>query len=128
MSDDYIIRLIKEELKIYSGFKPCKRDLMISVQRNDQSVNMHDLSRIVEEGNFCTPEERRTEKITCKEDIQIDKFYLNTVMGRTCRVHSINDEEVSYAYFDFGIDICNATMENFIKYFVSLPEVHSYSD
>jgi hypothetical protein len=126
MSDEHIIELIKEELKIYRGFKPCKRDLVIGVQLLDNTVNVHDLSRIIEEGNYCEPEARRTEPITCKEDIKIDNFYLNTVMGRTCRVHTIKENEISYTYFDFGIDIRSTTVENFIKYFVLLPDQINY--
>ena len=128
-----IKELIEKEIACYRGFKPSKHDLFMAVLQMgvlelDTNLDTKEVSRIIDEGGYADVEARKTETISCKDDIKGGKFYLNTVSGRTCRVQSIDDKEVNYMYFDFGVDMKGAKIEDFIKYFVSLPEADSFND
>jgi hypothetical protein len=129
--EEEIIYLIKKELLVYKDLKPKKNDLyMVVIQQGvlelDKNFDTYLVSRVIDEGNYAAPETRREEKINSVEDIKTGDFYKNTVSGRTCRTQSVQDGEVIYHYFDFGIDMKSVTIENFIKYFVHLPDTDSY--
>lgn len=132
MSDETEIKeIIEKELSRCRGFKPKKDDLFMTVIQQgifelDKNFDTYLVSRIIDEGNYAAPEARKEEKINDIEDIKVDAFYKNTVSGRTCRTQSVQDGEVTYHYFDYGLDMKSATIENFIKYFVYLPETDSY--
>lgn len=126
--EDHVRDTVQDALDTYSeGYKPRREELYAKARSIDGFLDACKLAEaIIKLGDICKQDTRKKEKINSADDLKAGNFYYHTVLFRTYLVTNVTDEGVNYMSSGYGEKPISTEIENFIEYFVSLPDTKSF--